>query len=730
MGALSRICTPVIEEPLSRLALVLLFSVVLLAFWVSFSANVTCLLHGFDGTDWTMTLDVQASNRTLFSQSGVDPLQGSFDAYFPVSREYLLPNVLTWALGTGSPSGPFMYWVYTLLMFVAAYALARAVGVGQMPALFGGLLLPILTMPVLAGRNSFLYPIFGMNPIISQNLSLSMFLVAALWALPVTRGARQAALIPVPMLCLVLCILAAVPYVALMIPAVVCYGGAALLSVRRWRDNLPRLLAGALMLIAPAALGMLQYVYGLTKYTAYNFFTADFEQTRSALYFASILYQRSMISSLIIVGGLIGAIGVAWLGSGRVRLAAIAHVVATVLFQLIVVAIVVFATAYQGPSPVYFEIFFWPYSVIFTGVALLGIVRALLSHAQRRLGLTGVRIAAAAGRTAYLAVVILLISHNLAAGKSPKHNECDAGFVPIKPTPITERLRTALELGVGKSFRGLVATVDGVGDRASTSWLELAGYDYALWKKLGNDQRVIGLRYYGIPTLLHYTSYITPPYYLLLTEFLTRPDDRPMRSIIVPTRLEPRMLRLWGVRFVITDLDTDIGPVVTELVTDTHPLRLIELPDANLGGYSPTQIRQVGSYADGLRALHDQDFDGRRTLIVDTDLRTDLVPATDSRLVYETYGFHLTAQSQGRSVLVLPVQYSHCWSISGTGAPTLFRANMMQLGVSFGGAIDARLVFRYGPLNAGTCRIEDLRDVERLDIRAARTRASASGRQR
>jgi hypothetical protein len=39
----------------------------------------------------------------------------------------------------------------------------------------------------------------------------------------------------------------------------------------------------------------------------------------------------------------------------------------------------------------------------------------------------------------------------------------------------------------------------------------------------------------------------------------------------------------------------------------------------------------------------------------------------------------LSASSAGQSVLVLPVQYSHCWRIvSGSNEATLFRANLMQ----------------------------------------------------
>jgi hypothetical protein len=44
----------------------------------------------------------------------------------------------------------------------------------------------------------------------------------------------------------------------------------------------------------------------------------------------------------------------------------------------------------------------------------------------------------------------------------------------------------------------------------------------------------------------------------------------------------------------------------------------------------------------------------------------------------------------------------------------------MQLGVSFKGELDASLIFRYGPILAAHCRLEDLRDMERFDLHDAR----------
>jgi hypothetical protein len=130
-------------------------------------------------------------------------------------------------------------------------------------------------------------------------------------------------------------------------------------------------------------------------------------------------------------------------------------------------------------------------------------------------------------------------------------------------------------------------------------------------------------------------------------------------------------------------------------------------------------VIRVDTFHDGLLRIHDPKFDGRTTVVTDsTDPAIDgpLTPATNARLTYETYGFRVQATSTGKSLLVIPAQFSRCWSAAGTGSPQLFRANTMQLGVAFTGNLDARLVFRYGPLFAASCRLRDAADMQRLDI--------------
>jgi hypothetical protein len=187
------------------------------------------------------------------------------------------------------------------------------------------------------------------------------------------------------------------------------------------------------------------------------------------------------------------------------------------------------------------------------------------------------------------------------------------------------------------------------------------------------------------------------------------------------THIDPAFMALWGVRYVVTDNDAQSGHEVARIPTDHFgTLRLIELPHPNLGDYSPVETAHADDFAAALRLMHQADFDGRRIVLTEERFDQALVPAHDVELVYTKEGFHLKAESTGHSLLVLPAQYSHCWTAEGAGQPRLFRANAAQLGVSFTGKLDTNLVFRLGPILAGACRVEDLQDMERLRISQAR----------
>ena len=683
--------------------------------YFSFASNQECILWEKDGTTWGIQGRTQLEYRPLFSQVGVEPFEGSFNSYYPVFREYLLATGLMRFLFNSYPDKTVTVFIYAVFLLLAAYSLARTIGIDRSAALLGAFLLPLFAFPGFVGETSRFYQLFSLTPDPSQIVGLSLLVVVALWALDNKGSRAKYLLIPVPAICLMLAILGLAAYLPLMLPATAIYGAAALFDARRLRDNIPRFVAIFFMIAVPAALGTLEYLYGLFRYTAFNFFADEFQQVRSDWTFASTYWFGSDGRWAILLG-LAGAAWTIYAKSGRLRLFAMTHLVVTPLFLAVAVIVVRYMPNYKGISPVYFETCFWPYTLIFAAVAVM--------TSARTIGLTVARLTSRlASTTEYSAVVTLgtviavVAASNVAAVERPSH--C-AGFYPIRSTAITDLLRQNIAIEPGSNFNGLVATIDGFQGRSSVTWQELHQTDRAIWAATGNDHRMPGLWSYSIPTLLQYGSFRSPAYYLVLTDFFTRPSDPQERSGLVLTQIHEPMMRLLGVRYVITDAATGVGNVVAEVPIPDGSLRLIELPGANVGNYSPTEVRLVSNFRSGLAALHNVDYDGRRTVITESELEGSFVQAKLRKFAYNRNGFHLKADSMGFSLLILPIQYSHCWNAVGEGAPILFRANLLQLGVRFQGDLDVKLVFRHGPIFAGSCRMEDLRDMIRLRIGEAR----------
>src|SRR5262249_844175 len=108
-------------------------------------------------------------------------------------------------------------------------------------------------------------------------------------------------------------------------------------------------------------------------------------------------------------------------------------------------------------------------------------------------------------------------------------------------------------------------------------------------------------------------------------------------------------------------------------------------------------------------------FDFRKQAVVDSTLAESLVPARDMRLSYLRGGLHVTGSSDGTSLVIVPQQFSHCLRARDPRV-RFVRVHLMMAGVIFSGAIDTDIEFGYG-LFSSACRLADLADLKRLDLR-------------
>jgi hypothetical protein len=252
----------------------------------------------------------------------------------------------------------------------------------------------------------------------------------------------------------------------------------------------------------------------------------------------------------------------------------------------------------------------------------------------------------------------------------------------------------------------------------------IAGRDI-LFNHFGNSFQNMDLWNTGIPTLEEYGQWISKQIYYFHRDLLAEPQDQvdTLQSQIFVYRFRPQLLRALGVRFVIADgtlADPSIHRVMMESGKAGAAMNLYEIKNPNLGQFNPTQIAWTPDYGTAIAALRRQsDFENRVVLLGAPERGRTLVSASRSRLVAIKDGYQLTAFAPGKAMIVLPVQYSHCWRIenaSKSELPQIFRANIVQTGILFDGSIDFKLRFDFEPWRP-SCRLEDAKDITVLGFK-------------
>lgn len=284
-------------------------------------------------------------------------------------------------------------------------------------------------------------------------------------------------------------------------------------------------------------------------------------------------------------------------------------------------------------------------------------------------------------------------------------------YPPARP-PMVEALAQELALTPGAPYRGRALTLytrDGDADI----------YTIALRyrRALGNDL-LEELLPFGIPTVNQGQHWTSPVTFAFLQHFFGTPGDTFDKNFFWLNRFNDRIARLIGVRMVVSDGDIAGATVIAEQTVGGRRLRLYRLDDVNLGQYSPTRPQRIARATEAIAVLDAAGFDPKRDVVVEDDLPSDLVPASAvSVTTEEGPRLRVRASSPGRSLIVLPFEFSQCLVLSGTPGTRLVPVNLQQTGLLLERDADVTLDYRYG-LGRDGCRAADLARARALDLRA------------
>ena len=283
---------------------------------------------------------------------------------------------------------------------------------------------------------------------------------------------------------------------------------------------------------------------------------------------------------------------------------------------------------------------------------------------------------------------------------------------PPKAPPALEALRRDLALTPGAPFRGKVATIY---SRVGGVRFEAKALDY---RAMFGSDFYSDLLPLGIPSLNQSQHWTSPVTFAFLFHFFAGEGDSFDKNFFWLDRFDAKIARLLGVRTVVSDLEIAGGSSVETLSRDGRTLRVYRLDDVNLGQYSPTRAVRVASAAQAVAAVAADNFDPKRDVTVEEAAPGDLVPAQSGSVTFEDGPvMRVRATSEGRSLLVLPFEFSHCLRISGSAGARLLPVNLQQLGLLFERQADVSIEYRYGVFHSA-CRGEDIARAKALDLNA------------
>jgi hypothetical protein len=486
---------------------------------------------------------------------------------------------------------------------------------------------------------------------------------------------------------------------------------------------------GALFIVT----GVAGYLATISQYTMRVQYPALVDRPRSFELVSALAESPNMQTFYLAcaIGSLLGLL----LLRGRPRVLAAAAVASFVAwFVYSTVYLLMLDSVWMPPIPRYLEHSLWVLYVTGALAGYWGLLQLVTQQIQRvaravqrqyagtqpsepvsdgLLGFAGLQSQPARGIPMVIASIILAVVPAKAIDYALNHSSAyaEAYHLPWPKEPeLMKFLSENVSTQVGQTLRGSIAN-------------QVNGYtSLNLWAA-------------GMHTIDEYSQLVTPQaiyfIYMALKQNVAGTLNRFFPEANANSSWEKfiNVMQLLGARYYLSITAFKMGDIPLLLMlpretpvpkgagwsTESGEWYIYEWPHPNVGNYSPTEVVTAQSAAQMMEKFNASDFDPRRSVVLSTSLDETLAPAYDMRLSRIRGGFHISGRSKGTSLIVLPLQYSHCLQAADP-AVRFVRADLLLTGMIFTHAVDTDITFGYGIFSPG-CRRADLIDFKQLDMK-------------
>jgi hypothetical protein len=729
-------------------------TIVFLAMRYLFSMNSRGIFYGYDSQSFRTLLGASYRLSNVLFGLGIDFVNGLGNVS-SVPNPSWFPSVLLALKSTASggiEGGPLAYAIAATELFAATSLCGRALGLNLAVCIAAGWLITLVTWPLFVSPK--IVTLWLFTPTHAEVLSASVIVTTAALCMRSRPISRPILLTAIAFLGLTHVVLGDPTSLTLVGPVVAISAGVSFLLSSNQAERLTILLCWGVIAVACFVLGYFHYLWGLLAYTATSFFPEIFARPHTLFDGETTLLLWTPVHEftigsfgngaslysperLFVGGGIIGGIGLLWLGSPSQRRLALSVLIAEAVF-LCAGFTNYFWSFWSGPQIRYYEMMLFPYFALCICFFVFLPANLAWQFTRHRLPHRAFpwlpRIAdstVALMLPASIGLYAATMGSNIREQAQRHVGYALASPFPQPETSITRILKAEARLIPGEPFRGRVAVMTGLSpDVRNHGMAGLVPHFSQL--ATGNLHDGPGLWQDDIPTWLEYNRLMSPARFVL------------QRCYAMP------LLRAAGVRFVITDrpIPWDIPPLTSgeakqraELTIPTPPsaqklllssssqssfegfrLYLYELDNPNLGQFSPVEVKEAQDAKSLFNALCLSLSDADHTVFGAVQSTGPLRKASLESFTIARGGYQVRARSDGSSILLLPIEFSRCLNVVSLDgpAPRLFRADLALTGVLFDRRLNADIFFRTGPGDASRCRLQDASDAERMKLRDAR----------